>query len=49
MIIRVLQSLFWFKRGASPVTRSTYLGSRIALPVETSNAESPTPMYLEPS
>ncbi len=32
------------KRGASPVTRSTYLGLRIALSVETSNAESPTPM-----
>ena len=30
------------KRGASSVARSTYLGSRIALSVETSNDESPT-------
>ena len=44
LIIRVISSRFRFKRGASPVTRSTYLGLRIALSVETSNAESPTPM-----
>lgn len=30
------------ERGASPDARSTYLGLRIALLVETSNAESPT-------
>lgn len=28
------------------ITRSTLLGSRIAHPIETSNAESPTPMYI---
>ena len=32
------------KRGARPDARSTLLGLRIALPVETSNVESPTPM-----
>ena len=30
------------KRGTQSVARSTYLGSRIALSVETSNDESPT-------
>ena len=44
LIISVVYLIFRFKRGASPVTRSTYLGLRIALSVETSNAESPTPM-----
>lgn len=32
--------------GTVPVARPTHQGSRIAQPVETSNAESPTPMYV---
>ena len=34
------------KRGANSVTRSTCRGSGIAQFVETSNAESPTPVYV---
>ena len=34
------------KTWSQPDARSTYLGSRIALLVETSNAESPTPMNI---
>ena len=46
LIYRDLWNIYWFKRGASSVTRSTNWGSRIARQVETSNAESPTPVYL---
>ena len=34
------------KRGASPATRSTHEGLRIAQLVETSYAESPTYVYI---
>ena len=34
------------KRGASLMLVPRYKGSRIALPIETSNAESPTPMNI---
>ena len=47
LIYRYLQNTYWFKRGNRtllPVPRSK--GSRIALSVETSNAESPTPMWI---
>ena len=42
VIIVLIGSSMNTKRGACPVTRSTCWGLRIALPVETSNAESPT-------
>ena len=46
LIYRHLQNTYWFKRGASPLLVPRSIGLRIAPSVETSNAESPTPMYV---
>ena len=46
LIYRYLQNAYWFKRGAYSVTRSTCRGFGIAQFVETSNAQSPTPVYV---
>ena len=46
---RLMERLFAYKykkRGACPVARSTHEGLRIAQLVETSNAESPTYVYI---
>ncbi len=42
LIYRYLQNAYWFKRGASLSLVPHSEGLRIALFVETSNAESPT-------
>ena len=44
LIYRHLQNVYRFKRGASTMLVPRSIGLRIALSVETSNAESPTPM-----
>ena len=46
LIISMVCFIFRFKRGASSVTRFTCWGPRITLSVETSNAESPTMIYI---
>ena len=46
LIYRHLQNIYWFKRGARLMLASRSEGLRIAQYVETSNAESPTQMYV---
>ena len=46
LIISKIQIIFWFKRGASLSPASRSKGPGIARLVETSNAESPTIIYI---